>query len=107
LAFNATAVAARAALPAFKNSLRLFSIVAMVLSSSVGPLGWCALGTKDTFSDALTFSLRADTLRCRKDHGQTTMYGSSRTDFGIETAVSGCETATLNSDQFGRRLNKD
>jgi hypothetical protein len=55
----------------------------------------------------MAFCLRVNDLRRRKDHGQTTMRWSSRTDFGIETPVSGYETAALNSDQFGRRLNKD
>jgi hypothetical protein len=46
----------------------------------------------------MTVSLRGNTLRRRKDHGQTTTRWSSRTDFGIEFEVSGYETAALKSD---------
>jgi hypothetical protein len=49
-------------------------------------------------SGVMVFSMREYDLFCRKDHGQTATYRSSRTDFGIEMPVPGCETVVLNSD---------
>jgi hypothetical protein len=47
---------------------------------------------------AFAISMRRCALRRRKDHGQTTTRQSSRTDFGIETAVLVYETEALKCD---------
>jgi hypothetical protein len=84
----------------------LFSIIAMLLSSLPGalpgPLKWRALGTKNRGFRRRALSLRETALRRRKDHGQTTTHGSSRTYFGIEMPVPCYETATLNGTRVLR-----